>query len=168
MKHEARAISSLNHPRICTLHDLGEHEGQPFLVMELLEGEPLKNRVAGGPLPLNQVISIGAQICEALTVAHDKGIVHGDIKPSNIFINARGEIKLLDFGLVKLASDAVRQAGATAVGFASASDGITPSVPGAAYGTAPYMSPEQVRGEPLDARSDLFSLGVTLYELATA
>jgi non-specific serine/threonine protein kinase len=167
MKREARAASALNHPRMCTLHDLGEHEGRPFLVMELLEGESLKQRLARGPLSATDVISIGAQITDALSAAHAKGFVHSDIKPTNIFVNQHGDVKLLDFGLAKLVTEATPEAGAIACAPAPALDRRTITIPGTACGTAAYMSPEQIRGEPVDARSDLFSVGVTLYEMAT-
>jgi serine/threonine protein kinase/Flp pilus assembly protein TadD len=166
-QREAWAASALNHPNICTLHDIGEHEGQPFLVMELLEGRSLKERLAAGPVPAGELVAIGIQIAGALEAAHSKGIVHRDIKPANIFITSRGEAKILDFGLAKLSSDPVPPQGGTGGSAAPASAEASVSIPGWIPGTVAYMSPEQARGEPLDRRTDLFSLGVTLYEMTT-
>ncbi|MGE3889339.1 MAG: serine/threonine-protein kinase, partial [Vicinamibacterales bacterium] len=155
---EARAISALNHPHICTLHDIGEHQGQQFMVMELLEGEPVKARLARGPLPIEEVLRYGEQIADALDAAHAKGIVHRDLKPANLFLTGRGQVKVLDFGVAKLSEPG--RAAATAETLAG-SDRLT--VTGSAIGTIHYMSPEQARGLNIDGRSDLFTLGTVLY-----
>jgi serine/threonine protein kinase/Tfp pilus assembly protein PilF len=158
-QREARAASGLSHPHICAVHDVGEHHGRFFIVMELLEGRPLNQQLASGPLPVERIVELGLEIADALEAAHAKGVVHRDIKPANVFITETGHAKLLDFGLAMPGGAVDGRGDATTLGALTS--------PGAVLGTVAYMSPEQVRGEPLDARTDLFSLGALLYEMAS-
>jgi serine/threonine protein kinase len=160
---EARLASSLNHPHICTVHDVDQHGGRPFIVMELCSGKTVKHLIAAGALPLEQAVDIALQTAEALDAAHRRGVIHRDIKPGNLFVTADGQVKVLDFGLAKLAE--APRAGTRSHPAIPTPEELTR--PGMALGTIAYMSPEQALGHPVDASTDLFSLGAVLYEMAT-
>jgi non-specific serine/threonine protein kinase len=163
-KREARAASALNHPNICTIHDIDEHQGQPFIVMELLEGQTVRDVVSKGVFPFDQLVTIALEICDALEQAHERGVLHRDIKPANIFVTREGRSKLLDFGLAKVVPGGRwLDTAETLATFA----GEDLTLPGAVTGTVAYMSPEQAQGQAVDARADLYSFGVVLYEMAT-
>ena len=159
-RREARAASALNHPSICTVHDIGEWEGRPFIVLEYLQGMTLSERLQGETLQLHRILEIAIQITSALRTAHERGIIHRDIKPANVFLTDSGQAKILDFGLAKLTEDPLESI--SSLPTVSTAAGLT--TPGTTIGTVAYMSPEQARGEVLDGRTDLFSLGAIAYE----
>jgi len=163
LEREAKAVAALNHPNLVTLHSIEEADGTRFLTMELVEGDTLDRQVAPGGVPLPRLLELAIPLADALAAAHAKGIVHRDLKPSNVMVSREGRVKVLDFGLAKLAADAAD----APAGASQATMQAPISAVGLVVGTVPYMAPEQLRGEPADARTDLFSLGVLLYELAT-
>ncbi len=161
-EQEARTVAALNHPNILGVYDIGQHQGSPYMVCELLDGETLREKLQEGPMPQRRAIEYASQIAEGLAAAHDKGVVHRDLKPENVFVTRDGRVKVLDFGLAKLAP---MEAGRAAAGEGATFTGQAHTMPGMVLGTAGYMSPEQVRGKEVDARTDIFAFGAILYEM---